>query len=805
MPGANNFPNGLSLGADETHVVLLLDVALLTASSDRVPTSAAAKTYADSASAAAVAAHAALVFGEGLKVHGAELHGTELYNPTIGWDSTLGYSKNSLWLNELTSNFYLCADATPSMAVWKPLTTQGNTFNTANKLVQLDFVGRLPSVSGRLLTSMVKAQVGLGNVPNIDCTNAAHITSGVLDIARVPHAALERLYPVVDDAARFLLTTAQVQNGDTVEVLTPAPIRLFLVVDDTCLDSETGYVAYSAAVSWSVVTGKPDRVVELGNVTGTNDDVLQIKAGVVSTRSIAQLKTDLAYGTAASSAATDFATSLQGSNADAHASNTTTAHGMTIANVTLQGNSFNTASKLVQLSADLVPKLPAVDGSLLLNLPATGTIGGSTGSTDKAILRASGAGGVTLQNSLATIDDNGTVNIPAGQSYKVGGVALSSSGMTFDISYVGHGLGTGGYPRTLSPVVPIARIGTSYGKAKADTAANIEVVGVAIIATDANTLTIQQGGQLTRTAHGYTGPVLFVDPSTAGALTETTPIVAGQFIRPILKVLGTDTLEVVDYPAIQVASNSSYPKAITNAYLTAGVIAINHGLGQQVLHWSLSNDSGKACAPADITWTDANNCSVDLSTFGTPPDYITGTWNLLLSRGGFGGGAASSSEWTLVERYTVTGSAAASKTFSGLNGDVDGWYKIRAFLVPGNTNTAQSALAKPNSITSNFKNQWMGAFGATQDDGSGTISGFFFGYMENAGQLSVTETLIRAKTGTMRLALTNTMRNNYTNMNSGRNDVIWNDTSTNITSLLCDWGTNTFGVGTVIELWKAGA
>ena len=57
----------------------------------------------------------------------------------------------------------------------------------------------------------------------------------------------------------------------------------------------------------------------------------------------------------------------------------------------------------------------------------------------------------------------------------------------------------------------------------------------------------------------------------------------------------------------------------------------------------------------------------------------------------------------------------------------------------------------------------------------------------------------------MRLALTNTMRNNYTNMNSGRNDVIWNDTSTNITSLLCDWGTNTFGVGTVIELWKAGA
>ena len=44
-------------------------------------------------------------------------------------------------------------------------------------------------------------------------------------------------------------------------------------------------------------------------------------------------------------------------------------------------------------------------------LNASGTIGGSTGSTDNAILRADGTGGVTLQNSAVTIDDSGNLTV----------------------------------------------------------------------------------------------------------------------------------------------------------------------------------------------------------------------------------------------------------------------------------------------------------------------------------------------------------------------------------------------------------
>jgi hypothetical protein len=46
-------------------------------------------------------------------------------------------------------------------------------------------------------------------------------------------------------------------------------------------------------------------------------------------------------------------------------------------------------------------------GSVAFEAPAGGGIGGSTGSTDNAILRADSTGGSTLQSSAWTIDDNG--------------------------------------------------------------------------------------------------------------------------------------------------------------------------------------------------------------------------------------------------------------------------------------------------------------------------------------------------------------------------------------------------------------
>lgn len=54
----------------------------------------------------------------------------------------------------------------------------------------------------------------------------------------------------------------------------------------------------------------------------------------------------------------------------------------------------------------------------------TGDFTGPASSTDNALVRFDGAGGKTGQNSLATVDDNGSVNIPSGQTYKINNVAL---------------------------------------------------------------------------------------------------------------------------------------------------------------------------------------------------------------------------------------------------------------------------------------------------------------------------------------------------------------------------------------------
>lgn len=89
--------------------------------------------------------------------------------------------------------------------------------------------------------------------------DASKLTSGTVDIARLPQGALERLIKVADEAARYALTTADVQLGDTVQQLDTG--IMYVVTDTDHLDSAAGYTEYTAgtaaSVPWSGVTGKP--------------------------------------------------------------------------------------------------------------------------------------------------------------------------------------------------------------------------------------------------------------------------------------------------------------------------------------------------------------------------------------------------------------------------------------------------------------------------------------------------------------------------------------------------------------------
>lgn len=127
---------------------------------------------------------------------------------------------------------------------------------TATKLQ----VARTIALSGAV-TGSVSSDFG-GNV-TISTTlanfDASKIASGTISIDRLPKAALERLVVVTDDTARFALTTATVQSGDTVKVTSTG--KMYLIKDESKLNSEDGYEPYTASqassVPWSGVTGKP--------------------------------------------------------------------------------------------------------------------------------------------------------------------------------------------------------------------------------------------------------------------------------------------------------------------------------------------------------------------------------------------------------------------------------------------------------------------------------------------------------------------------------------------------------------------
>lgn len=113
----------------------------------------------------------------------------------------------------------------------------------------------------RAVTGSVSSDFG-GNV-TISTTlanfDASKIASGTISIDRLPKAALERLVVVADDTARFALTTATAQSGDTVKVASTG--KMYLIKDESKLSSEDGYEPYTASqassVPWSGVTGKP--------------------------------------------------------------------------------------------------------------------------------------------------------------------------------------------------------------------------------------------------------------------------------------------------------------------------------------------------------------------------------------------------------------------------------------------------------------------------------------------------------------------------------------------------------------------
>lgn len=233
--------------------------------------------------------------------------------------------------------------------------------------------------------------------------------------------------------------------------------------------------------------------------------------------------------------------------------------------LTTQGNTFNGSSQLVQMTTD--GKLPAVDGSLLTNLP--------------------------------------------------GGSASSGEALVMKITKAGHGFIT-------ADVTNHVALTASLTKAKADTEANVETIGV-LVGITGDELSIQHTGKLTWTAHGFTGPVVALSDVTAGAYMETNPA-SGHFLKTLLKVIDVNTVEVVDYAAVEVGVvQTTYSKTFIDSDLSSGVLTVTHSLNSQYGYVVVTDNTNKIIYPDDVVFTDASTLSVDLTSFGT----LTGNWRML--------------------------------------------------------------------------------------------------------------------------------------------------------------------------------
>lgn len=123
------------------------------------------------------------------------------------------------------------------------------------------------------------------------------------------------------------------------------------------------------------------------------------------------------------------------------------------------------------------------------------------------------------------------------------------------VNQVSHGFVVG-------DVIRISGINT-YTKAQADTAANAEVIGIVSVVTDPDNFTyITEGLITTGVPAEAAGTVLFLSPTTAGALTSTEPTTIGHISMPLAVIAQSATRMVFHkYRGAQLSTIAGHPTA----------------------------------------------------------------------------------------------------------------------------------------------------------------------------------------------------------------------------------------------------
>jgi hypothetical protein len=155
----------------------------------------------------------------------------------------------------------------------------------------------------------------------------------------------------------------------------------------------------------------------------------------------------------------------------------------------------------------------------------------------------------------------------------------TSQATAFDVTQTTHGLSVGNVIKSTGA--------NTYGKAQANSSANAEVVGIVTVVTDANNFTFTAEGIITTGVPAQAaGTVMFLDPSTAGAMTTTETTTAGQVSKPVLVVLENGAKALVNnFRGMEIIAPANFDN------ITAYTIDINNALSTNLSYSGLIETS----------------------------------------------------------------------------------------------------------------------------------------------------------------------------------------------------------------------
>lgn len=168
-------------------------------------------------------------------------------------------------------------------------------------------------------------------------------------------------------------------------------------------------------------------------------------------------------------------------------------------------------------------------------------------------------------------------------------------------------------------------------------------------------------------------------------------------------------------------------------------------------------------------------------------------------------GIPSEKAWRLIAETDIT-TNTTSYTFSGLNGDTDVEYEVRARLVNAIAGNSDYYLIL-NGDNTGGNYGYLSTYGANPqadslDDSSFAWGGLIICSAVNTGGTCLTKTSLYAKSGYRRLGQVQFGSfNSTTSYMHATALVYWSNTGSNITTMTITGATNALGVGTNIQVW----